>query len=185
MRFLRESYRPGETLGTRFRPLLCARLFGPWGVILLDASDAELHRVAAPIYRAAIERAEELDAALLGARPGAGERGLLPAGKSDGVVGAAFRDAARARARRSTAGLTGRIKLRNLSSGAKPGRRSFPPPNCWIASLRRPKTSVPNVLLASGRAGLSSAHAGLHRRRCRGGIFCAGGRGLRNVSWAA
>ncbi len=61
---LRESYRPGETLGTAFARL-CARLFRAWGVILLDASDAELHRVASPIYRAAVERAEELDAALL------------------------------------------------------------------------------------------------------------------------
>jgi bacillithiol biosynthesis cysteine-adding enzyme BshC len=62
--FLRESYRPGETLGTAFARF-CARLFSPWGVILLDASDAELHRVGEPIYRAAVERAAELDAALL------------------------------------------------------------------------------------------------------------------------
>jgi bacillithiol biosynthesis cysteine-adding enzyme BshC len=62
--FVRESYRPGETLGTAFARF-CARLFSPWGVILLDASDAELHRVAEPIYRAAVERAAELDAALL------------------------------------------------------------------------------------------------------------------------
>jgi len=62
--FLREAYRPGETLGTAFARFY-ARLFGPWGVIVLDASDAELHRVAAPIYRAAIEQAEDLDAALL------------------------------------------------------------------------------------------------------------------------
>jgi bacillithiol biosynthesis cysteine-adding enzyme BshC len=64
-KLLRESYRPGETLGSAFARL-CARLFSPWGVILLDASDAELHRLAAPVYRAAVERAEELDAALLG-----------------------------------------------------------------------------------------------------------------------
>ena len=62
--FLRASYRPGETLGSAFARF-CARLFSPWGVILLDASDAELHRVAAPVYRAAVDRAEELDAALL------------------------------------------------------------------------------------------------------------------------
>src|SRR5580693_5879849 len=62
--FLRESYRPGETLGTAFARFY-ARLFSQWGVILLDASDAELHRVAAPMYRAAIECAEDLDAALL------------------------------------------------------------------------------------------------------------------------
>jgi len=61
---LRESYRPGETLGTAFARFY-ARLFSQWGVILLDASDAELHRVAAPIYRTAIERAEDLEAGLL------------------------------------------------------------------------------------------------------------------------
>ncbi len=63
-KLLRESYRPGESLGTAFARFF-ARLFGAWGVILLDASDAELHRVAAPIYHAAIERAEDLDGALL------------------------------------------------------------------------------------------------------------------------
>jgi bacillithiol biosynthesis cysteine-adding enzyme BshC len=62
--FLREAYSPGETLGSAYARLY-ARLFAEWGVILLDAADPELHRVAAPIYRSAIERAEELDAALL------------------------------------------------------------------------------------------------------------------------
>jgi len=62
--FLRESYRPGESLGSAFARFF-TRLFSQWGVILLDASDPELHRVAAPIYRKAIERAEDLDAALL------------------------------------------------------------------------------------------------------------------------
>jgi bacillithiol biosynthesis cysteine-adding enzyme BshC len=62
--FLRESYRPGETLGSAFARF-CARLFRESGVILLDASDAELHRVAAPIYRTAVERASEIDDALL------------------------------------------------------------------------------------------------------------------------
>jgi bacillithiol biosynthesis cysteine-adding enzyme BshC len=62
--FLRESYRPGESLGTAFARLY-ARIFADWGVILLDASDGELDRVAEPIYSAAIERAGELDTALL------------------------------------------------------------------------------------------------------------------------
>jgi len=62
--FLRECYRPGETMGTAFARLY-SRLFADWGVIVLDASDGELHRVAEPIYRAAIERAEELSTALL------------------------------------------------------------------------------------------------------------------------
>ncbi|HVI08849.1 MAG TPA: bacillithiol biosynthesis cysteine-adding enzyme BshC [Candidatus Binatia bacterium] len=61
---LRETYRPGETLGSAFARLY-ARLFAEWGVILLDASDAELHRLAAPVYRAAVERAEELTSGLI------------------------------------------------------------------------------------------------------------------------
>ena len=62
--FLRETYQPGETLGTAFARLY-ARIFADWGVIVLDASDGELDRVAEPIYRAAIERADELSSALL------------------------------------------------------------------------------------------------------------------------
>jgi bacillithiol synthase len=61
---LRETYRPGESLGTAFARLF-AKLFAKWGVIVLDASDPELHRVAAPIYRAAIDRAEDVNAGLL------------------------------------------------------------------------------------------------------------------------
>jgi bacillithiol biosynthesis cysteine-adding enzyme BshC len=62
--FLREAYRPGENFGSAFARLF-SRLFAEWGVILLDASDPELHRMAAPIYGAAIERAAELDDSLL------------------------------------------------------------------------------------------------------------------------
>ena len=62
--WLRESYRPGETLGSAFGRLF-ARLFAEWGVILLDPSDKEFHGLAKPLFRAAIERASELDEALL------------------------------------------------------------------------------------------------------------------------
>ncbi|HYX70536.1 MAG TPA: bacillithiol biosynthesis cysteine-adding enzyme BshC [Terriglobales bacterium] len=62
--FLRDSYRPGESLGSSFARLF-SRLFAHSGVVLLDASDPELHAVAAPIYQAAIANAEELDRALL------------------------------------------------------------------------------------------------------------------------
>jgi len=61
---LRESYRSGESLGNAFARLF-AGLFADWGVILLDASDPELNAVAAPIYRSVIERADELERALL------------------------------------------------------------------------------------------------------------------------
>ena len=62
--FLRESYRPGENFGSAFARLF-SRLFAEWGVVLLDASDPELQQIAQPIYLAAIERAAELDDALL------------------------------------------------------------------------------------------------------------------------
>ena len=62
--WLRESYRPGETLGSAFASLF-ARMFADWGVILLDPADKEFHQIAKPLFRAAIERAPELDAALL------------------------------------------------------------------------------------------------------------------------
>ena len=61
---LRDCYCPGETLGSAFARL-CTRLFADWGVILLDASDPELDAIVEPIYRAAIERAAELDHDLL------------------------------------------------------------------------------------------------------------------------
>lgn len=62
--FLKECYRPGETLGSAFARLY-TRIFADWGVIVLDASDAELARVATPIYRAAVERAAELSSSVL------------------------------------------------------------------------------------------------------------------------
>jgi bacillithiol biosynthesis cysteine-adding enzyme BshC len=62
--FLRESYAAGQSLGSAFARLF-TRLFSDWGVILLDASDPELHGVAEPLYRRAVERAVEIDDALL------------------------------------------------------------------------------------------------------------------------
>ena len=44
----------------------CLRgLFADWGVILLDPADKDFHNLAKPLFRAAIERASELDEALL------------------------------------------------------------------------------------------------------------------------
>ncbi len=62
--WLREAYRPGETLGSAFA-LLFARMFAEWGVVLLDPAEKDFHDLAKPLFRAAIERASELDEALL------------------------------------------------------------------------------------------------------------------------
>lgn len=61
---LRDCYRPEETYGSAFARLF-SRIFADWGVILLDASDPELNRVAQPIYCSALEQAAELDQKLL------------------------------------------------------------------------------------------------------------------------
>ena len=60
---LRAAYRPGETLRSAFAKLY-SKLFAHSGVILLDASDPELHKLAAPIYLAALDRCSELNDAL-------------------------------------------------------------------------------------------------------------------------
>lgn len=61
---IKRAYRPGETLGSAFAQLF-ARLFADFGVVLLDASDPELHEIGRPVYRAAAMGAEEIDLALL------------------------------------------------------------------------------------------------------------------------
>ncbi len=67
--WLRQAYRPGESLGSAFARLF-ARLFAEWGVILLDpagvdSTGKDFHDLAKPLFRSAIERASELDEALL------------------------------------------------------------------------------------------------------------------------
>ena len=61
---LQDSYRPQETFGTAFGRLF-ARLFAGFGLILLDPLDARLHRLAASVYRRALEEHTALAAELL------------------------------------------------------------------------------------------------------------------------
>ena len=62
---LENAYQPGLSLGTGFARLF-AQLFADFGVVLVDGSDPELDQIAAPLYRATLARARELNAALLG-----------------------------------------------------------------------------------------------------------------------
>jgi bacillithiol synthase len=61
---LAESYRPSETYGSAFGKLL-ARLFAGKGLILLDPLSPELHRLAEPIYRSALEQHAQLSQELI------------------------------------------------------------------------------------------------------------------------
>jgi bacillithiol biosynthesis cysteine-adding enzyme BshC len=61
---LAESYSPSETYGSAFGKLL-AKLFAGKGLILLDPLSPELHRLAEPIYRSALEQHAQLSQELI------------------------------------------------------------------------------------------------------------------------
>lgn len=61
---LAASYRKGETFGTAFARFY-AKIFSDLGIVFLNPLDAELHRIAQPIFRAALEKSEEINQALL------------------------------------------------------------------------------------------------------------------------
>ncbi|MGB6546019.1 MAG: bacillithiol biosynthesis cysteine-adding enzyme BshC [Candidatus Acidiferrales bacterium] len=61
---LRDSYRSEATYSSALGKLL-ARLLGPLGLILLDPLDAELHRLAAPVYLRALDEHATLSEELL------------------------------------------------------------------------------------------------------------------------
>jgi bacillithiol biosynthesis cysteine-adding enzyme BshC len=63
-RAIRESYTPGASYGSAFGKLI-ARLLAGRGIIYIDPLDARLHRVAAPVYRRALDEAEPLRDALI------------------------------------------------------------------------------------------------------------------------
>ncbi len=60
---LNAAYRPGRTFAQAFA-CFYSRIFSPQGLVILDASSREFHRLGAPVLRAAIEQADEFHAAL-------------------------------------------------------------------------------------------------------------------------
>jgi bacillithiol biosynthesis cysteine-adding enzyme BshC len=63
-RQLAEIWKPGTTIGHAFCSDL-QRLFNDYGLIVVDPLDIRIKRLAAPIYRNAIERADEITPALV------------------------------------------------------------------------------------------------------------------------
>jgi bacillithiol biosynthesis cysteine-adding enzyme BshC len=61
---LESSYRAGETFGSAFGRLF-SQVFAGTGLILLQPLDKDVHAIAKPLLRTALERAEELDRELL------------------------------------------------------------------------------------------------------------------------
>jgi bacillithiol biosynthesis cysteine-adding enzyme BshC len=60
---LREVYRPGSTLAEAFGRFI-ARVFAPWGLIVIDAAEAGFHALGAEVLGQAIREADALHKAL-------------------------------------------------------------------------------------------------------------------------
>jgi bacillithiol biosynthesis cysteine-adding enzyme BshC len=61
---LAAAYRPGRTFAQAFADFY-SNIFAAQGLLVLDAGSREIHRLGASVLRAAIERADELHAALI------------------------------------------------------------------------------------------------------------------------
>jgi bacillithiol biosynthesis cysteine-adding enzyme BshC len=61
---LAAAYQPGRTLAQAFAEFY-SKAFAAQGLLVVDASGREFHRMGAPVLRAALERADELHAALV------------------------------------------------------------------------------------------------------------------------
>src|ERR1700685_3652283 len=62
---LRECYTPGATLAGAIGRLL-TKMFAAQGLVVMDAGSREFHAMGAPVLRAAIERASDLEEELMG-----------------------------------------------------------------------------------------------------------------------
>lgn len=60
---LAASYRKGETFGTAFAKFY-TKVFSEMGVVFLNPLDKELHGIAQPVFRAALQKSEEINHAL-------------------------------------------------------------------------------------------------------------------------
>ncbi len=133
--WLAECYTAGETYSSAFGKLL-ARIFAGRGLILLDPLSPELHRLAAPIYRQAIEQHAAL--------------------RQDLTVRSTALERARLHAQVKVAD-TSTLLFVNVDGQRSPlrvrneefllGRRVFPPAKLleWLADS--PEAFSPNVLL--------------------------------------
>ena len=161
-KFLREAYRPGENFGSAFARLF-SRLFADWGVICSTLPTPNSIASPLPIYSAAIERAAELDDALL-----ARGRELEAAGYHQQVKVTpsstllfTLRDGARVPVHRRANGTAARSSWSSdeTISQAELLRRDY----------FRAGTVQRQCIAAAGGAGLPFAHTGL---RGRGGGDC-------------
>jgi len=151
-------------MGTAFARLF-TRLFSSWGVILLDASDAELHRIAEPIYRAAVERSDDLVTALLNrgqALEKAGYHQQVKVTEST-VLLFALRDGTRTAIHRRN---NGSDQTAEFTLGGEAGSEKLSSAELLDRIASAPENFSPNVLLRPGGTRLPFAYHCLCGRRC-------------------
>jgi bacillithiol biosynthesis cysteine-adding enzyme BshC len=134
-RALRESYAPDETYGSAFGKLM-ARLMAGRGIIFIDPLDARLHRLAAPVYRGALDAAAELREALVVRSKELEAGGFHAQVKVSGVSTLLFYD---------VNGL--RTPLRSHNGGYSAGDASFTADELRAAIEKTPEAFSPNALL--------------------------------------
>jgi bacillithiol synthase len=134
-RALRESYAPDETYGFAFGKLM-ARLLAGRGIIFIDPLDARLHRLAAPVYRRALDEAEPLRDALLARSKDLEAGGFHAQVKVSGVATLLFYD------------VNGqRTPLRSHNGGYGAGDASFTADELRAAIEKTPEAFSANALL--------------------------------------
>ena len=132
---LRAAYKPGESIGSAFARLY-SKVFAHSSVILLDASDPELHRIATPIYTAAFERCRALHDALA-----ARDKQLEKAGYHSQVKVSPSQTLLFVRVNGS------RVPLRRANGGFALGDKKLGAPEVRKEITEHPAKFSPNVLL--------------------------------------
>jgi bacillithiol biosynthesis cysteine-adding enzyme BshC len=132
---LRESYAPGETYGSAFGKLM-ARLLAGRGIILIDPLDPRLHRLAASVYRRALDEADSLRDALLARSKELDRSGYHAQVKVTRETTLLFYN------------VDGkRQPLRRLNGSFSAGKASFSPDELRAAIEKSPEAFTANVLL--------------------------------------
>jgi len=139
---LRECYAPGATLAGAFGRLI-SKLFAAQGLVVMDAGSREFHALGAPVLRAAIERADELEQLLLARsaeleREGYHAQVLVTPGHSLLFLVEESDDVMKPGAR---------LPLRRVGSTWKAGARTYSAAELLELVDRTPERLSPNALL--------------------------------------
>jgi len=140
--WLREFYAaPDATLASAFGKLL-TRLFAKQGLVVMDASSRAFHALGAPVLRAAIMQAEELEAALLTRSKELENAGYHAQVKVDAGMSLLFLIST------NEAGERVRMSLRRGASGEwRAGKQEFTAAELLAILESEPERLSPNALL--------------------------------------